>query len=356
MSEVMLTFACSTYDRVVPLMTGEVVPEGVDLQYVGPRSGPDIFYDQMKFNRYDVSEMSFSSYLRVRAHGWPYVMLPVFHHRTYAYASMLIRQGSGIRLGHPEDLKGKRVGLADYQQTAGLWARGILQHEFDVYPKDIIWYQERSADRSHGGASGLEPPKGVKLHFADKDFASMVNAGELDAVVHQPHTASVMDSPLDLINHPRMKPLFADPRREAFRYYSKTGMLPAHHITVLRESVAKERPWVAVALQSAFEAAKRVALMKTRHQLQELPARTSLFLFSEYAMRRQNAVFGDDPYPYGIRANAEMIDMTQQISVEQGLTEDKQPWDEMFPEEIMMSERISAVPMKKAGTSGAKAK
>ncbi|HEY8766511.1 MAG TPA: hypothetical protein VIP09_04510 [Dehalococcoidia bacterium] len=340
MNELELTFATKAYDRVVPVISGEVEPEGVSLRYVGPRSSPDIFYDQLKFQRYDISEMSFSSYLRVRAKGWPYSLLPVFHHRTYAYASMLIRKGSGIRQNHPEDLKGKQVGLADYQQTAGLCGRGILQHEFGVKPTDMTWYQERSPQRSHGGASGMTPPKNLDFHYAEADFGTMFDQGELDAVIHQPHTSSVMDR-TDLIRHPKALPLFSDPRKECFRYYRKSGVLPAHHVTVIRDSILQEHPWVSAALVNAFEQAKQLAEERRREQLLQLPAAGSLTLFSEFLVRDQDKTFGGDPYPYGIQNNAEMIDLLQTFSVEQGLTSAKQPWQEMFPEELLLMENIS---------------
>src|SRR3990172_2360154 len=169
MADIKLSFACTPYDRVTPLITGEVKPDGITLECMpAPGGVPRIFYDQIKFQRYDVSEMSMSSYLRMRSIKWPYYVLPVFHNRNFSYSYIHIRNGSGIRAGHPEALKGKSIGIGDYQQSLGLWTRGILQAEFGVKPEDMVWYQERGEHFSHTGASleaGLAPPKNIDLRY-----------------------------------------------------------------------------------------------------------------------------------------------------------------------------------------------
>ena len=185
MADLKLSFAMTPYDRVLPLINGEVKPDGIELEYAGmPGAVPRVFYEQIKFRRYDVSEMSMSSYLRMRSINWPYRMLPVFHNRNFSYTFIHIRKGSGIRQGHPEDLKGKRIGIGDYQQSLGLWTRGILEMEFEVKPEDMIWYQERGEHFSHTGAAreaGLGVPSKINLNYADKDFGTMYLNGELDA-------------------------------------------------------------------------------------------------------------------------------------------------------------------------------
>jgi len=129
MSDIRLSLAIKPYDRVLPLINDEVKPDGIRVDYMGmPEDIPRVFYEQMKFRRYDISEMSISSFLRMRSLGWPYRMLPVFHNRSLSsYAGILIGRDSGIRQDHPQDLRGKRFEIRDYQQTLGLWVRGILQ-------------------------------------------------------------------------------------------------------------------------------------------------------------------------------------------------------------------------------------
>lgn len=338
MSDLKLSFAMTAYDRILPLISGEVKPDGITLEYTGMPGGfSRVFYDQMKFKRYDVSEMSVSSFLRVRPVKWPYRMLPVFHNRNFSYTLLQIRRGSGIRQDHPEDLKGKRFGIGDYQQTAALWTRGILQSEFGVKPEDMIWYQERGEHLSHTGASaevGLSLPPGVKIHYARTDLGTMLLKGELDVelVLHS-HKASdasgISRKRGPAQDNPEMTPLFSDTHHEAVRFFRKAGVYPPHHTTVVRESIVEEHPWVAVSLMDAFEESKRIAMKRLR----QLPP--TLMVFGEHYLKEVDDLFGADPFPYGIKANARAIDMVQTFSLEQGLTERKQPLDEIFPMEVI---------------------
>lgn len=334
MADIRLTLAMTPYDRIKPLITGEVKPEGIELEYVGFPGGVDVFYHQLKFDRYDISEISFSSYLIARSQGWGYRLLPVFHNRDFAYARLRVREGAGI--DGPQDLKGKRIGSADYQQTAALWIRGVFQHEFNIKPEDMIWYQERSPNYSHGGASGSRLA-GVKFQYAhEKGFEQMLIDGELDIPATY-QTGADVDKPkkhANLATHPLIKTklLFPNPMEEAVRYYKKNGVYPTHHTTAVRESILEKYPWIATSLFDAFERAKKL-------EMERLYGRApSLIMFADQWVNEQRSVFGDDPFVYGLKANAKVIDMVQTFSVEQGLTERKQPWEEIFAEEILLSE------------------
>lgn len=333
MSRIRLTMAMFPYDRVLPLLTGEVVPDGVDLEPVGMPGGPEVFHDQLRFGRYDVAEMSLASFLLARSRGWEYRALPVFHNRSFHYTDVLVRTGSGIRLGCPQDLRGKRIGVADYVQTAALWTRGILQHEFGVAPEEMRWFQERSPAHSLGTAAGFAPPAGVSLRHTTTDLGTMFLQGELDAAVtYLP--ASSMDRPkADLRADPGYSPLFPRGADEGARYFRTHGIYPAHHVTVIRERIVEEHPGVATALLRALEEAKARALtdLHSTHLLSLVPFRAQV-------LEDQRAVFGRDPYPYGIAANARMLERAQDFAVEQGLTERRQPWSELFPEEVLRAE------------------
>jgi 4,5-dihydroxyphthalate decarboxylase len=324
LSDINLSFAITPYDRVQPLITGEVKPSGIVLEYEpnpSPSSAspvPRMFFEQIKYQRYDVSEMSFSSFLIERAKGWPYVALPVFHNRNFRYSGIVVRDGAGIRRDAPEDLKGKRFSVPDYQMSMALWTRGILQHEFGVLPRDLHWLQTRGQRFSHTGASGTALPEGVRLTFANTAESDLFARGEADASITLDPTTSAVST------------LFTDPRAEAIRFYNKTGIFPPHHITVVRESVVQAHPWVALSLLDAFQAAKALARRRMRDQ--------SLLVFNQQYAQAERALFGDDPWVYGIRANAAAIDMVQTISVEQGLTTRKAELDELFPEPVLIAD------------------
>ena len=338
MTDLELSFAMTAYDRIRPLIDGDVKPDGISLDYKGmPGAVPRVFYEQIKYHRYDVSEMSMSSYLRMRPAGFPYRMLPVFHNRAFSYTNVYVRAASGVRRDHPEDLKGKNFGIGDYQQSVGLWTRGILQLEFGVKPQDMTWYQERGEHFSHTGASrdaGLGLPADLDLRHAVKPLASMYLDGELDGSIG---LGNVRGSGIDrrganLHGNPEFPTLFTDPKAEAIRFYQKHGVFPPHHVTVVRESVLEKNPWVAVSLMVAFEEAKRIAM----DRLRAMPP--TLMVFGQHYLQELDDVFGQDPFVYGIQANAKGIDMAQQFSMEQELSPRKQPWDEIFPEEIVFSE------------------
>ena len=292
-----LSFAMSAYDRVAPMISGEVKADGIELDYQGmPGAVPRVFYDQIKFHRYDVSEMSMSSYLRMRPEGFPYRMLPVFHNRQFSYTNVYIRKASGIRPDHPEELKGKRFGIQDYQQSVGLWTRGILKLEFGIEPEEMVWYQERGEHLSHTGASheaGLSLPKALDLRYAETDFGSMYLDGALDASIGlAPNRGSGIDRKrIDLTGNDEFPLLFSDPRSEAIRFFKKHGVYPPHHVTVVRESILKEHPWVAVSLMGAFERAKELAI----ERLRGMPP--TLMVFGGQFIRELDDTFGRDPFP-----------------------------------------------------------
>ncbi|MFH1487636.1 MAG: hypothetical protein ABII06_01915 [Pseudomonadota bacterium] len=347
MADLRLSFAMNPYDRILPLINGEVKPDGIILDYMGmPGGASRVFYEQIKFQRYDISEMSMSSFLRMRSIGWPFMLLPVFHNRNFSYTYVHIHKGSGIRQGHPEDLKGKRVGIRDYQQSLGLWTRGILQMEFGVKPEDMIWFQTRGEHFSHTGASaeaGLSLPKTLELHYARADFATLFLNGEIDASTglgfFQAHgtmadgfTSGIDRSLTQLPEDSEVVTLFPDPRQEAIRYFRKTGVYPPHHSTAIRESIVKDHPWAAISLMEAFEESKRISI----ERLRSLPP--SLMVFGHHYLLDLDKVFGPDPFPYGVNVNTKAFDLAQTFSVEQGLTERKQPFDEIFPQEVLYRE------------------
>lgn len=342
MTDLRLSFAMTPYDRVLPLINGEVKPDGITLDYMGTPGGvARVFYEQIKFQRYDVSEMSISSFLRMRSINWPYRMLPLFHNRTFSHTTIHIRLGSGIRQGLPEDLKGKRFGIEDYQKSVGLWTRGVLQMDFGIKPEDMVWYQGRGQHFSHTGASaeaGLKVPSTVTLHYADKDLHTMCLRGEIDALATNllrlggGQGSGIDRDHVDLSKNPDIVTLFPDPRQEAIRFFKKTGVFPPNHTTAIRESILNEHPWVTMSLMEAFEESKRLAIQRLR----QMPP--TLMVFGQQYLMELDEIFGPDPYVYGVKANAKAIDMVQEFSVQQGLTARRQPLDEIFPQEVLYRE------------------
>jgi 4,5-dihydroxyphthalate decarboxylase len=319
-----LSLITTANPRTQPIIDGEVRPQGIDLT-VSVADPGDIFWRQLHFAEFDVSEMSLSSLLMLTARGdSPWTGLPIFTIRDFFHTGILVRAAAGIE--QPADLRDKRVGVHEYQQTAALWIRGVLQHEFGVAPADMDWYMERGEEFSHGSATGFQPPPGLRFQRIppEKSIASMLLADELDVALFYVSRRTLLDrSGVDLRGHPRIRPLFGDPLAEGARYYQKTGLFPINHGMVVRRSVVERHPWVALNVYQAFQAAKETAAARTREGVE---AHVRLGLLSAAA----RGALDTDPYPYGVKDNRRVLETVARYSHEQGLTPRVVPLDEVF--------------------------
>jgi 4,5-dihydroxyphthalate decarboxylase len=313
--------------RSLPVLDGIVKPEGIDL--VCTKGHPsEIFWRQLKFAEFDLSEMSMSSYLMYLAGGnRDWVGIPVFSQRRFFHTGIWIRNDRGIE--RPEDLKGKRVGVPEYQQTAALWTRGALQHEWGVTAQDIgEWFMERTEAVSHGGATGFQPPSGVKLtHMsADTNIGEMLLEGELDATILYIVDNNLVDrSKARLEDSPKMRLLFPNQVAEGHRYFQKTGIYPINHAMVVRRSIVEKHPWVVLNIYNAFTRAKEMYLKELR-DLAGGHLETGLL-----PVEARKAI-AQDPYPYGVKANRMVLETIAQYSHEQGLTPRNIKLEEVFAE------------------------
>lgn len=316
-------------------MDGTVQPEGLELIPTYSHPG-ETFWRQLKFQEFDVSEMSLSSYLIARSRGMDMVALPVFPSRRLFHTELAVHLDSRVK--KPGDLAGKRIGVAEYQQTAALWTRGILEHDFGVSQYKVDWYMERTEELSHGGATGFTPPPGISFHRIppDKSLASMLVNHELDAAaVSGPwvRVANVMDRsnriPGTGGNWSKVKPLFPERMVEGARFFQRYGFIPVNHAYIIRSDILRKHPWVAFNLYSAFIKAKALAQERLADSIP-----SALFFGREYlAMTRE--IFGDDPFPYGLKANRPMLEVLIEYSHEQGLTSRKMKVEELFAESTL---------------------
>src|ERR671922_1431866 len=251
MPKLRLSFVSAFNERVDPLMKGNVQAEGIEI--IPTYSHPsETFWRQLKFQEFEVGEMSMSSYLIARERGFDIIALPVFPSRRLSHTELSYNTDPGIR--QPADLVGKRIGVGEYQQTAALWQRGILEHDFGVSQYKVHWYMERTEELSHGGATGFTPPPGISFQRIppDKSLASMLVANEIDvASVHRAFSRET--NIIDRSTHIRaregdwtkVKPLFPDVMGEGTRFFRKHGYIPANHAYVIRGDVNRNYPWLA---------------------------------------------------------------------------------------------------------------
>jgi 4,5-dihydroxyphthalate decarboxylase len=319
-----ISIAMASNPRTWPIFDGRIEPDGVTLipSAVHPS---ELFWRQLRFADFDVSEMSFSSLLMAKSRGderW--VGLPIFTTRKFFHAEILVRRDSGIE--RPADLKGKRVGVPEYQQTAALWTRGVLEHEFGVAPKEMEFWMERTPSHSHRAATGFAAPPGVAIKQipAEKNIGGMMLAGELDAVIHYIVNPNLVDrSTADLWNHPAIKPLFPDPLAEGVRYYRKTGIFPINHGMVIRKEIAEKNPWIVLNLYKAFERANEIA---DRERVEHADYYRAAGLLT----REAGDALRSPLVRHGIKANRAVLETAAQYSHEQGLTPRRLALEEVF--------------------------
>jgi 4,5-dihydroxyphthalate decarboxylase len=319
-----LSAALSESPRTRPLIEGVVAPQGVRLVPT-VLHGSEMFWRQLKYADFDLSEMSISSLLISTARGdRTWAALPVYTMRKFFHTGILVREGAGIET--PADLVGKRVGVPEYQQTSAIWSRGILQDAFSVSPTGIEWFMERGPDRSHGEATGFKPPRGVRLNQipSTTDIGAMLLDGSLDATLLYLNEKNLVDrASADLTGSSRVRPLFADPAAEGRRYFKETGLFPINHVVVVRRTLLEQHPWLALNLFTAFVEAKAVV---RRYADGMLAPYFDAGLLGDDARKALQA----DPLGYGLKSARRELETVARYVHEQALTPRQVALEEIF--------------------------
>jgi 4,5-dihydroxyphthalate decarboxylase len=320
-----LSVGISDNPRTRPILDGRVKADGIDLicTVVHPS---EMFWRQFRFGDFDVSEMSLSGLMMaVAGADLRWTGIPVFTTRRMFQVGTLVRKDSGI--DKPSDLIGKKLGVPEYQQTAALWTRGFLQHEYNVHPRDIEFWMERNDDVSQGAAIGFKPPPDVKLNYIPREssMGQMLLEGKLHgALRYLAGTDNLVDrSTVDLYKHPDFKTLFPDTHAEGVRFYKKTGIYPINHGMVIKRDIAEKNPWVILNLFKAFVKANEIA-EKERRQSVEYHLETGLL------PAEARKAIATPLIQHGIVANRKVLETAAQWSFEQGLTPRLIKLDEMF--------------------------
>ena len=312
-----MTIGLRDYDHTRALADGRVKIDGLDLKFVNISPPSQIFLRMLHDEEFDASEMSLSNYMIALAKDdRRFVAIPVFPSRVFRHSYIWINTQAGIE--KPQDLRGKKVGIADYSMTALLFVRGLLQHEYGVAPQDIHWFRRRSEHIS------IEIPPDIRIDSIGKDQSldGLIEEGKLDALaVTQPPRAFLQGSPL-------VQRLFPDCRTVEAEYYRKTRIFPIMHMVVIRRAIYEQEPSIAARLTLGFEAAKDLAFEAYEEGLSTLPW-TNLDL--EYARQ----VIGEDVWPYGVTKNRPTLEAATRYSCEQGLTKRTFAVDELFARETL---------------------
>lgn len=319
MSKVQLSIAMGDYDRTRALFDGRVQIDGVDPVYM-LLSPEEMFFRAMRSQDFDVTELSLSSYLVKHSKGeCPYVAIPVFLSRAFRHTSIYVRKD---RIKRPEDLKGKRVGLPEYQLTANVWARSILQDDYGVRPEDITWVRGGIETPGRPEKIKLDLPANVHVEPAPDGttISELLDRGEIDGFIG-PRPPS-----RQALKNPDIGWLFDDPTAVAKDYYRRTGVFPIMHVVGIRKELAEHHAWLPGALLKAFTQSKAAAL----ELLADTSATKVTLPFVEEQLKAARQTMGEDYWSYGVAAARKTLETFVRHHHSQGLSARLVSVDEIF--------------------------
>lgn len=320
MSKLPLSFACAAYDRVVPLLTGEVQLDGVDLNFIVMEDQRQTFDRMAGGLEFDACEMSSAEIIMNHCKGnSPFVAIPVFVSRVFRHGFIIINRKSGIRT--PKDLEGRRVGVPLYTMSAAVWARGALQHEYGVDLATITWVQAAANSAgSHGHPSVpamLKPVKIIDRH--DKSLSRQLEDGDIDAML-----GGLL--PNSLYTNPDIVRLFPDYAAVEKEYYKRTRLFPIMHLVAIRRDLYERHPFVATSLYDGLFRAKERALA----HMHSLGALRCMLPWLPEHVAEADEIFAGDPWPYGIEPNRPSLEALVTYLHEQGMIAFKPKIEDIF--------------------------
>jgi 4,5-dihydroxyphthalate decarboxylase len=310
MPKLELSVATVDYDRVRPLVDGMVAIDGVAPVFM-TLDPEEIFFRAFRHTEFDIAELSLSSFTVRTARGDnPYVGVPVFPSRAFRHSGVYIRTDRGIQA--PADLRGRKVGLAEYQLTANVWIRAFLEDDFGVEPAAIHWLRGGIEEPGRPEKTPITLPHGVNVTEAPagRSLSELLLAGEIDALIG-PRTPSVMTSA-----NPQIGRLFPDPRSAAMENYRRTKNFPIMHLIGVRRTLVERHPWLPAAVLKAFGHAKAVAFTK----LADTSTSKVMLPFVDQQLQEAQDLMGRDFWPYGVSLNRRCLEYFLLQHHKQGLS------------------------------------
>ncbi len=330
MPKLNLSIAIGDYDRVRPLVDGTATIDGVSPAFL-TLEPEEIFFRAFRHEAFDIAELSLGSFTVKTAQGDnPYVGVPVFPSRAFRHSGVYIRKDRGIAA--PADLKGRKIGIAEYQVTANVWIRAFLEEDFGVPAQSIHWIRGGIEEPGRPEKINIKIPDGIHMTDAPpgRSLSDMLLAGEIDGLIG-PRTPSVMNP-----SHPEIGWLFPDPRRAAIENYAKTRNFPIMHLLGVRRSLVVQHPWLPATLLKAFERSKVLALAK----LADTSASKVMLPFVDQQLHDARILMGGDFWPYGVAPNRACLAYFLHQHHAQGLSQRLVAVEELFHPSTFETARI----------------
>lgn len=304
-----LTYASCRYDRIEPLRAGEVAVEGIDLNVIVFPSGRQIFDRMVGGEEFDASELSASEFITLAGRGdRRFVAIPVFPSRVFRHGYIFVNARAGIRA--PKDLDGRRVGLPLYTQTASIWLRGHLAHQFGVDLDKVRWVQgavETAGTHGNPHALPLLRPIAIEQNRSGRPLGELLASGAIDAYLGSRKPPSFGAHP-DVV---RLLPNHHALERELFE---RDRIFPIMHLVAIRRALYERHPWIANSLYAAFVEAKS----RARARLRYAGSLYAMLPWLQDEIEEIDQVFpGGDPFPYGVEPNRPTLEALVRYMVEQ---------------------------------------
>ena len=324
-----LTAAFCDSEHMRDLAMGRVVAEGIDLTCLNPPV-EEIFYRFLMHQEWDVSELSFAKYVALRAKGDErFVALPIFPSRMFRHSSLYIRADGPLK--SISDLKGHRVGIPEWAQTAAVYSRGFLVHQYGIDLRDIQWVQAGVNQAGRVEKVGIQLPDGINLtRVSDRSLNDMLLSGDIDAALAARPPAAFTEG------NQKVKRFFDNCREVEAAYYKETGIFPIMHVIAVRKEILDTHPWVARNLFTAFDKARRRSL----ERVLDLTASLVPIPWGNDFAREGKELMGEDFFSYGIESNRRTLEAFLQYAHEQGVCERALTAEEIFPPQLQSTYKV----------------
>jgi 4,5-dihydroxyphthalate decarboxylase len=328
-ASVHLTLAVCDYEHVREIAQGLVRADGITLT---PLIFPSIEEITFRFTRsleWDVSELSFGKYISLTSQGnAPMLAIPVFPSRVHRHSAIYVRRDAGIR--GPKDLEGRRVGIPEWAQTAGIYVRGFLAEAYGVDLGKIHWLQAGVNEPGRAEKVELKLPSVIRYEARPHgSLSAMLASGEIDAAISA-------RAPEGFMPGGPVTRLFPYYRTEEQRFFKSTGIFPIMHLITIRRTAFEQHPWIAVNLFKMFDEAKRRCLDRLRDfTCARIPLPWAAAIADEIS-----ADYGPDPYPYGVEASRPTLEAFCRYAHDQGVTHRRMSVEELFPREVAAMARV----------------